>query len=69
MKWFGIGLRERRELSYREFTGSVVSESAKSGGELPEATVQEVKRVLRFRRWDAQQDEPFKGFGSQPGKF
>ena len=69
MKWFGIGLRERRELPGREFTGSVVSESAKSGGEPPEAAVREVTNVLRFRRWDAQQDGPFKGFGSQPGKF
>ena len=69
MKWFGIGLRERREFPDRKFTGSAVSEGAKRGGELPEAAVQEVKRVLRFRRWDAQQDEPFTGFGSQPGKF
>ncbi len=69
MKWFGIGLRGRRGLPDRGFTGSVVSEGAKPGGELPEAAVQEVKRVLRFRRWDAQQEGPFKGFGSQPGKF
>ncbi len=69
MKWFGIGLRERREWPDRGFTGSVVSEGAKSGGELPEAAVQEVQRILRFRRWDAQQEGPFKGFGSQPGKF
>ncbi len=69
MKWFGIGLRERRELPDREFAGSVVSKGAKRGGELPEATVQEVKRVLRFRRWEAQREGSFKGFGSQPGKF
>ena len=69
MKWFGIGLRGRRGLLDRKFTGSVVSEGARSGGEVPEATVQEVKRVLRFRRWDTQQEGPFKGFGSQPGKF
>ena len=69
MNWFGISLRERRELPDRVFTGLIVSEGAKRGGELPEAAVQEVKRVLRFRRWDAQQEGPFKGFGSQPGKF
>ena len=69
MKWFGIGLRGRRELSYRGVTGLVVAEGAKPGGELLEADVREVTNVLRFRRWDAQQDGPFKGFGSQPGKF
>ncbi len=69
MKWFGIGLRERRELPDRESTGSVVAEGAKPGGEVPEAAVQEVTRVLRYRRLDAQQEGPFKGFGSQPGKF
>ncbi len=69
MKWFGIGLRERRELPDREFTASVVSEGAEPGGELPEAAVQEVTNVLRFRRWEAQQEGPFKGFGSQPGRF
>ncbi len=69
MKWFGIGLRERRELPDMEFPGSVVSEGAKPGGEVPEAAVQEVTDVLRFRRWDAQQEGTFKGFGSQPGRF
>ena len=69
MKWFGIGLRERRDLPDRELAGSVVSEGARSGGEVPEAAVHEVKRVLRFRRWDAQREEPFEGFGSEPGKF
>ncbi len=66
MNWFGIGLRERREVPGREFTGSVASKGAMPGGE---AAVQEVKRVLRFRRWDAQKEGSFKGFGSQPGKF
>ena len=69
MKWFGIGHRERRELPDREFTGSVASEGAKPGGEVPEAAVREVANVLRLRRWDAQQKGPFKGFGSQPGRF
>ncbi len=69
MKWLGIGLRERGGLPDREFTGPVVSEGAKRGGEVPEAAVQEVTRVLRFRRLDAQQEGPFKGFGSQPGRF
>ena len=69
MKWFGIGLRGRRGLPDRKFTGAVVSEGARSSHEMPEAAVQEVKRVLRFRRWDTQQEGPFKGFGSQPGKF
>ena len=69
MKWFGIDLRGRRGLPDRKFTGSVVSEGARSSDEMPEAAVQEVKRVLRFRRWDTQQEGPFKGFGSQPGKF
>ncbi len=69
MKWFGIGLRERRELPDRRFTGSAASEGVKPGGEVPEAAVREVKRVLRFRRLDAQQEGPFKGFGSQPGRF
>ncbi len=69
MRWFGISLRERRELPDREFTGAVVSGGARPGGELPEAAVREVKRILRFRRWDPHREEPFKGFGSQPGKF
>ena len=69
MKWFGIGLRERRGLTDRGFTGSVVSEGAMPDDEVLGAAVREVKRVLRFRRWNAQQEEPFNGFGSQPGKF
>ena len=69
MKWFGIGLRERRQGPDREFTGSVASEGARPGGEVADATAQEVTKVLRFRRLDAQQEGPFKGFGSQPGRF
>ncbi len=69
MKWFGIGLRERREWPDRGFTGPVVSEGATPGDEVLGAAVEEVTRVLRFRRWNAQREEPFNGFGSQPGKF
>ena len=29
---------------------------------------QEVQSVLTLRRWE-KRDEPFEGFGSQPGKF
>ncbi len=29
---------------------------------------EEVQSVLTLRRWDTS-DEPFEGFGSQPGKF
>ena len=39
MKLFGIGLRGRRGLPDREFTGSIVSVGAKPGGEVPEAAV------------------------------
>ena len=69
MNWFGIGLRERRGLPDREFAGSVASEGAKSGDEAPGSAVQGVSNVPRFRRWDAQQEGPLKGFGSQPGRF
>ncbi len=69
MKWFGIGLRERREFSDREFPGPVASEGVNPGDEVLGAAAEEVTRVLRFRRWGAHQEEPFRGFGSEPGRF
>ncbi len=33
-----------------------------------EDIIREVQAVLRVRRWEAR-DEPFRGFGSRPGKF
>jgi hypothetical protein len=52
-----------------EFSGPVAPEGAKPGAEVLGASVREVKKVLRVRRWEANQEEPFRGFGSEPGKF
>ena len=46
-------------------------EGPDSGDELKrdiEDISEEVQSVLTLRRWDTS-DEPFEGFGSQPGKF
>ena len=69
MKWFEINPRRRGELRDTEFSDPVAPEGAKPGAEALGTAVQEVKKVLRVRRWDANQEEPFSGFGSEPGKF
>lgn len=57
MKWFG-----RREPTPE------VAESSDEPGRESEDILEEVQSVLRLHRWDVR-EEPFRGFGSQPGKF
>jgi hypothetical protein len=68
MKWFEIKPRRRGETRDTEFSGPAAP-GAKPGAEALGEAVKEVKKVLRVRRWDANREEPFKGFGSEPGKF
>ncbi len=69
MKWFEINPLRRGELRDTGSSGPVAPEGAKPGADALGAAVQEVKKVLRVRRWDTNQEEPFRGFGSEPGKF
>ena len=57
MKWFA-----RREPTPER------AESSDEPGREPEDILEEVQSVLRLHRWDVR-EEPFQGFGSQPGKF
>ncbi len=57
MKWF-----RRKEPTPER------AESSDEPGRDIEDISEEVQSVLRLHRWDAR-EEPFQGFGSQPGKF
>ena len=57
MKWFGR----------REPTPEVAESSDEPGREF-EDVLEEVQSVLRLQRWDVR-EAPFRGFGSQSGRF
>ena len=65
MRWFEFGLRGRRQSG--EMAPARVPVTA--AREEREAAVQEVVKALRAKRWDTDGREPFKGFGSHPGRF
>lgn len=57
MKWFGR----------REPTPEVAESSDEPGREF-EDVLEELQSVLRLQRWDVR-EAPFRGFGSQSGRF
>jgi hypothetical protein len=65
MRLFGFGPRARGQSGKKDSVGgTAVKEAA-----LQPVLLSETAQALRIKRWEAQRDGEFRGFGSHPGRF
>lgn len=69
MKWFGIRFRGEDQPDSRRARGEGAPRGSSRQGEELETAVVEVSKALQIKRWETNEDKPFKGFGSYPGRF